>query len=145
LPSSHSSSPTRIESPHDEEQYDLLHVDDEHAHPASTLHAIEQPSPFCEFPSSHSSSPANNPSPHWVLHVSSFEASPPEQVQAHSTAHVESQPSPSFKLPSSHRPAFEPSSPTETPSPHTCRESVSFFGTRVSNLYTAVDTPAKAA
>src|SRR5262245_19086433 len=92
LPSSHSSAPSTMPSPHFELQAAPV------VQAGSAWHVGEQPSNGTELPSSQLSAPSALPSPHLtVVHL----LGAPSHLWPSSTRHLESQPSPSALLPSS--------------------------------------------
>src|SRR6056300_928810 len=121
FPSSHSSSPPSVLSPHVAEHVSALSMaPPTHSHPHSIWHDALHPSPPTRFPSSHSSDdPAGLvPSPHPPTHVSpgpphSQYDQAPLHVTPASTMQYRLHPSPDSVFPSSHS-----SVPLRIPSPH---------------------------
>ena len=111
-PSSHTSLPASIESPHVVEHTlgsAVLHV-----YPHSTVHVDEHPSSDTVLPSSHPSFPMRLPSPHIVLHADPEHGPLSTHAYASSTAPQSPlHPSPSTVFPSSHA-----SAPVMIESPH---------------------------
>jgi len=122
LPSSHTSSPVSIESPHVVEH--TLGSAGLHAYPHSTVHADEHPSPSTVLPSSHPSDVVITSLPH-----TSWQVDTPHAGLLHS--HPCSAPLQSSRHPSAAPPSSHASSPASIESPHVDEQLLGFSSLHV--------------